>query len=158
MLNHIAQEEGCILNSLLGNFEDMELSDRITKAIKTFVDASADNKQGDIATYCGVTPGSITQWKNGQTKNLKFDNLFRLADLTGFSPRWLAIGEGPERSAELPGVQLTSSETALLAIFRGMPQDKQEILFGAISGINSVKTTSALPKTKDRKEVKATGS
>lgn len=148
MLNHATQEGQYILNPFLDSLDDMELSERIQRAIKVVIDSG--NKQKDIADYCGVSPGSITQWKNGQTKNLKFDNLFKLADLTGFSPRWLAIGEGPERSAELPGVQLTSHESALLSIYREMTQQQQETLFGVIYGIKSVESAPRFPKKKDR--------
>lgn len=147
MLNQTAQEGYCILNPLLGRFVDMELSERIQRAIKVVIDSGRDQRY--IADYCGVSPGSVTQWKNGLTKNLKFDNLYRLADLTGYSARWIAIGEGPETSAELPGVQLTSHESALLSIYRDLTQEQQEMLFGIIRGMKSVESVARPPKKKD---------
>lgn len=155
MLNQVAQEGQYILNPFLDSFEDMELSERIQRAIKVVIDSG--RMQKDIADYCGVSPGSVTQWKNGQTKNLKFDNLYRLADLTGFSARWLAIGEGPERSVELPGVQLTSHESALLSIYRDMTQEQQEMLFGVIRGMKSVESIDRHPKKQDKKSSRAAG-
>lgn len=156
MLNHNAQEGHCILNVVPGNFMDMELSERIRRVIKAVTDTG--KKQKDLADHCGVNPSAITHWKNGETKNLKFENLFKMADYSGFSPRWIAIGEGPERSAELPGVQLTSHESALLSIYRDMTQEQQAMLFGVIQGMKSVESAPQPPKKKDRKEVKATGS
>ncbi len=155
MLNQVAQEGQYILNPFLDSFEDMELSERIQRAIKVVIDSG--RMQKDIADYCGVSPGSVTQWKNGQTKNLKFDNLYRLADLTGFSARWLAIGEGPERSVELPGVQLTSHESALLSIYRDLTQEQQEMLFGIIRGMKSVEAVHRPPKKQDKKSNRAAG-
>ena len=152
MLNHIAQEGQCILNPFVCSFGDMELHERIFRAIE-----SSRYNQKEIADYCQVSPGAVTQWKKGDVKNLKFDNLYRLADITEFSARWLAIGEGPERTAELPGVQLTSHESALLSIYRDLQPDQQEMLFGVIRGIKSVEPSVKFPKTKDRKHKKAAG-
>ncbi|OLF82684.1 hypothetical protein AWH63_06680 [Marinobacter sp. C18] len=152
MLNHMAQEGHCILNSFLCNFAAMELNERIHRAI-----TASRLPQKEIASYCGVSPGAVSQWKKGDVKNLKFENLYRLADITGFSARWLAIGEGPERSAELPGVQLTSHEAALLSIYRDLSQDQQEMLFGIIRGMKSVEPASSRPKSKDRKDTRQAG-
>jgi len=141
-----------MLNPFFCSFEPMELHERIQRALMIW-----GGKQKDLAAECGVTPGAITQWKQGDVKNLKFENLYRMADMTGFSARWLAIGEGPERSADLPGVQLTSHESALLSIYRDLTQEQQEMLFGIIRGMKSVETTSRNPKTKDRKSTRAVG-
>ncbi len=35
-------------------------------------------------------------WMDGTTKTIKAENIFKLADLTGFSARWLATGDGPQ--------------------------------------------------------------
>jgi transcriptional regulator with XRE-family HTH domain len=131
----------------------MELSDRIRRAIEL-----CPRKQYEIAEHCQVTSGAITQWKNGLTGSLKLDNLYRLSDITGFSARWLAIGEGPERNSELPGAQLTSHETALLSIYNDLTKEQQEMLFGIIQGMKSVKSVSPHPKKKGNKEVRETGS
>lgn len=161
MLNHVAQEGHCILNAVLGSFEDMELSERIRRVIKAAKDAGKNQKA--VADHIGVNSSSITHWKNGETKSLKLHNLYRMADYTGFSARWIAIGEGPERNSDLPGVQLTSDESALLSIYRDMPQYEREMLFGLINGMKSVKPSGPRPdgphpKKKDNKEVREVGS
>lgn len=152
MLNQAAQEGQYILNPFLSSFDSMELHERIHRAIEL----SAHN-QKEIAAFCKVSPGALTQWKQGKVHNLKLENLYRLADITGFSARWLAIEEGPERSAELPGVQLTSHESALLSIYRDLTQEQQEMLFGIIRGMKSVEAVARPPKKQDRRSKKAVG-
>lgn len=47
-----------------------------------------------IATECGVTPASVSQWLSGETKALRPDSLFALAKATGVDPEWLGTGFG----------------------------------------------------------------
>lgn len=65
------------------------LSDRVTQAVN-----ASGKSASAIAREIGVTPEAVLQWMNGPTKNLRNDNLFRLADATGFSARWIGTGEG----------------------------------------------------------------
>lgn len=76
----------------------MERHQRIARAI----DASGKMKK-TIADECGVRPSAVTQWSDGSSKSLKPENLYALAKATGFSAKWLAIGEGPERTSSEPG-------------------------------------------------------
>lgn len=50
--------------------------------------------QVELAKACGVSPGAITQWKNGDTKNIKLDPFMKFCEKTGTSPLWLALGKG----------------------------------------------------------------
>ena len=54
----------------------------------------------EIAKVCGVTQQAVYAWMRGDVKNLRNENLFALADQTGFEARWIATGETPERTAE----------------------------------------------------------
>jgi phage repressor protein C with HTH and peptisase S24 domain len=77
----------------------MERHVRIARAI-----ALSGRKKGEIASACGVAPSAVTQWISGESKSLKPENLYALAEATGFRAEWLAIGKPPEREAEvLPG-------------------------------------------------------
>ena len=49
----------------------------------------------DLAKAVKVTPSAVSQWRSGQTKNLRPDNLFKVADILGVNARWLATGMGP---------------------------------------------------------------
>lgn len=66
------------------------LAERVAKAI----DASGKTPAG-IAREIGVSPAAVYQWIQGGIKDLRNDNLFALADATGFAARWLGTGEGP---------------------------------------------------------------
>jgi len=71
---------------------DMERYERIKKAI-----LESRKQKGAIASECGVSPSSVSQWLSGDSKSLKPENLYALSKATGYSAKWLAIGEGPER-------------------------------------------------------------
>ncbi len=50
-----------------------------------------------IAARMGISKQAIYQWIDGRTKNIRNEHLFPFADITGFSPRWIATGEGPQK-------------------------------------------------------------
>lgn len=64
--------------------------------------AAAGLTQSTFARKIGVTKGAVSQWENGNTKNLRLPNLFAIEDATGFSARWIALEEGPVRVADPP--------------------------------------------------------
>lgn len=70
----------------------------MNERIKIAINDSGKTKSA-IAAECGVAPAAVTQWINGESKSLKPENLFALAAATGYSPRWLGIGEGPRKPA-----------------------------------------------------------
>lgn len=70
----------------------MERHERIAAAIE-----ASGKLKSTVAKECGVRPSSVSQWLDGSSKSLKPENLYALARATGFSARWIAIGEGPER-------------------------------------------------------------
>lgn len=49
------------------------------------------------ASRLGINRQAIYQWIDGRTKNIKNEYLFGFADITGFSARWIATGEGSQR-------------------------------------------------------------
>lgn len=65
--------------------------ERVTHAIE-----KSGHNASSAARELGCTPEAVLQWMNGTTKNIRPVNLFALADLTGFSARWLATGDGPQ--------------------------------------------------------------
>lgn len=150
MLNQNVQDNAYMLTGNSCNFVQMELHERIKRAVKL-----SGVKGKDVADACGVTPGAVSQWMAGSTNNLKFTSLYGLSDITGFSARWIALEEGPEKSADLPGVQLASHEAALLDIYRDLSDRDKEMLFGIIRGMKSVDVPS--PKNRGKSESKAIG-
>jgi transcriptional regulator with XRE-family HTH domain len=51
-------------------------------------------KPADLARAAGRSISAVMQWESNETKNLKLDNLFKIADALGVEPRWLATGDG----------------------------------------------------------------
>lgn len=66
---------------------------------RRILEARQDAKltQEALGRACGVTKGAVSQWENGDVRNLKIAHLFRLADRTGFEARYLGIGDGPRK-------------------------------------------------------------
>lgn len=91
----------CMLKFSTLNIASMERHERIAYAIE-----QSGKRKGQIATECGVAPSAVTQWIKGESKSLKPENLYALARATGFSPEWLAIGEGPEKPERLQNVEM----------------------------------------------------
>lgn len=151
MLNRTMQQSQCLLNQNPHILLSMELHERIKRAIKV-----SGVRGKDVAAACEVTPSSVSQWMAGNIKNLKFKSLFALSDITGFSARWIALGEPPELNSELPGVRLASHEAALLEIYRDLSDRDKEMLFGIIRGMKSVDTSSP-PKKAGKTGSRATG-
>ncbi|MBZ3666242.1 LexA family protein [Pseudomonas monteilii] len=67
----------------------MNRPERIAAAIK-----HSRKLKKEIARECGVTPSAVTQWVTGDSKSMKPENLFALAEATGVSAEWLANGTG----------------------------------------------------------------
>lgn len=91
----------------------MTRAERIDKAIR-----ESGLKKGQIAAACDVTPSSVTQWTNGDTKSIKPENLAALASITGKSMEWLATGKGNENgkrsdSLDVGNYDVLSSAQAL---------------------------------------------
>lgn len=68
----------------------MTLSQRIARAI-------GEIPVKEVARALGIGHSAIYPWLKGDTKNLKMENLFALAELTGYSAKWIAIEKGPEK-------------------------------------------------------------
>lgn len=76
-----------------GKFACMStIGSRIKKARE-----DAGLNQTELGAACGLTRAAISQWENGATKAPTAENIFAIADATGFSARWLTLGEGPEK-------------------------------------------------------------
>lgn len=84
----------------------MNMSERIAYAI-----SQSGKKKGEIAAECGVSNSAVSQWLAGSSKTMKPENLYALAEATGFLPKWLALGEGPKKKPEpnvIAGPDLTA--------------------------------------------------
>lgn len=73
------------------------LSDRLREALN-----DTGITQAELARACGVTPSAVSQWLDGQTKNMKMAYIFKAADFLGVQDRWLAIGAPPKERKWTP--------------------------------------------------------
>lgn len=83
------------------------LGERVARAINV-----AECEISAVSEACGISVQAVYAWKRGEVKNLQGNNLFALADLTGFNARWIATGKGPERPFN------DEKEKALLDLYR----------------------------------------
>lgn len=65
-----------------------------------------------IAAACGVSRQAVYQWLNGETKKIDGDNLVELAEVSGYSSRWIATGKGSKTAS------ITQDEATILRGFR----------------------------------------
>ena len=56
-------------------------------------------RQEDLANAAGVTTAAVSYWETGNTKNLRLEHLFSIADKLKVQPRWLALGQGAKFAA-----------------------------------------------------------
>jgi phage repressor protein C with HTH and peptisase S24 domain len=57
--------------------------------------------QTALAKVIGVERAAVSQWENGQTKDLKAENLINVSDALGVSPKWLVTGQGLMRDSDV---------------------------------------------------------
>jgi phage repressor protein C with HTH and peptisase S24 domain len=65
--------------------------------------------QDQLAAVCGVSRSAVTQWENGNTKNLKANNLLGVKKATKRSLEWLLTGHDPGTSDEFEAIPLVES-------------------------------------------------
>src|SRR5690242_17107950 len=53
--------------------------------------------QEAFGRHMGVSKAAVSQWENGDIKNLRPANLFALQNFTGYSAEWIATGAGNAR-------------------------------------------------------------
>ena len=53
--------------------------------------------QEAFGRHMGVSKAAVSQWENGDTKNLRPANLFALQNFSGYSAEWIATGAGAAR-------------------------------------------------------------
>jgi len=60
------------------------LGSRIKRALE-----ASETTVADAAAACGTSAQAVYAWMRDEVKDLRNDNLFALADLTGFEARWI---------------------------------------------------------------------
>lgn len=78
----------------------------VSERIK-FARNAAGISQTDLGKACGVSRAAVSQWEAGSTKSPTSENIFLIADATGFNAKWITNGSGPMRAenSDESGVQ-----------------------------------------------------
>lgn len=96
----------------------MDIGQRVKKAIE-----ESGVSPEDVRASCKLKSiQAVYAWMRGDVKNLRNDNLFALADLTGFEARWLGTGKGQEKQPSNP------REASLLEKYRAADARGQDMI------------------------------
>lgn len=68
------------------------LSERLEESL-----TEAGKSLADVAKAAGVSYAGASQWKTGETKRIRAENLFPIARILSVNPEWLATGKGPKK-------------------------------------------------------------
>lgn len=114
-------------------------SERLQEAMR-----SARMKQADLARATGLSKGGISNYVTGRYEP-KSDIISKLAKALGVSEMWLWGYDVPKERAVLPPLnlqlhaenspeepKLTEGEKDLLALFRLVPEDQQQLVLRMI--------------------------
>ena len=83
-----------------------------------------------LAKKARCTKSAVSQWESGDTKNLKLENFFAVADALEVEPRWLASGKGQKFTHRKRDEMLE----AILTIYDSVgPEGKKTVLAGAMT-------------------------
>ncbi|NLB75317.1 MAG: helix-turn-helix transcriptional regulator [Crenarchaeota archaeon] len=71
-------------------------------------------RQLDLANATGVSTAAVNKWINGNTKNLKSENLIAISKYLGVSIQWLVSGKHESDIISLPFKKITVEDLNLL--------------------------------------------
>jgi len=99
------------------------LGERIAHVIKSY-----PGNQTELGNEVGVSRGAVSQWKVGEAKAIKAENLFPLARATGYSPEWIATGKGPKHILNM----VDEEEINLIESYRKIPKNSRATIKAVI--------------------------
>lgn len=87
-----------------------------------------------VADAVGVGKSTVRKWETGMIANMRRDKISSLAKALNTTPAYLLGWEDDEgEKKDSPDErQLTEGEEALLALFRRVPEDKQQLVLQMI--------------------------
>lgn len=96
---------------------------------------SARRKEGlsqkALGARVGVSGAAVSQWETGDTKDLRLEHFFRLADVLGLSPRELFTGEhAPSDVRRLVDAYVSADDqylAILLMVANASPEMRRDI-------------------------------
>lgn len=122
-LQHAATFVSTTLQPVAGSMAHMPMGDRIKEARE-----GANLSVKALAAKVKVSRSAVYQWESGDTKGLKPENLFAVADATGYSAKWIGTGHGTKRETAVfdpDGLDLSFLTTTLEAVEKYL--DEQDL-------------------------------
>lgn len=83
-----------------------------------------------IADVVGVGKSTVRKWETGMIANMRRDKIADLAKALGTTPAYLMGWD--EETAPPAEPKLSEGEQALIALFRQIPEDKQQMVLQMI--------------------------
>lgn len=117
----------------------MSIQDRLQRVVLHL--NSIDVPVATIAKETNVTAQAVYKWRDGNGGKIEPENLFKLADLSGFEARWIATGKGPELAADWD--ERTKN---LIAMYRKLDERGRDHVF-RVAQIESTYTVTPDGKT-----------
>lgn len=102
--------------------------------------------QGELAERIKVSRPAVTQWENGDTKNLRIDNLLSLARAFDMTVDELITGKSPKVAEPHPRYQSTihsADEDALIQKYRLLDKSDRNKLQAIASALDADHKTQA---------------
>lgn len=100
---------------------------------------AANIPKGQFARLAKVSAPTVTDWESGKIKKIDGENLVKVCDVLGVSPKWLLTGREPRDYIDgevivsaLPAPEaapaLSPRHQALIGLFDGLTDAQQEAL------------------------------
>jgi transcriptional regulator with XRE-family HTH domain len=106
--------------------ESKSLGQRLLAALEF-----SGKSQSDLARALDVGRQAIQQMCAGYNDNPSARRIFKIADVLGVSPRWLALGVGPMTDGE----KLKPNEQEMVDLFRSLRLESQSEVIGFARGL-----------------------
>lgn len=86
-----------------------------------------------VADIVGVGKSTVRKWETGMIENMKRDKIALLAKALGTTPANLMGWKEESEKAPTKEMKLSEGEEKLVALFRQVPEDQQELVLQMIS-------------------------
>jgi len=86
----------------------------LAERMKFALENSNLKNQNALVRACGISAPSVCNWFNGETTELRGENLLKAAKTLGVSPEWLATGKGRMEADMSPLALVDASVPELL--------------------------------------------
>lgn len=113
-----------IMDDSPDNLDDMTTwGDRVQEVLDA-MGGQKPMKPAELARRLKLSKQAVSNWLTGKSGPTP-ENVFALADMSGFNARWLAIGKGPRR---LDGKQLVSDAQTLWDKYCAATDDARHVV------------------------------